>query len=200
MTNGYSARSLIAALGALAIVTVASFALAALRPEKPAFDATDVTGVVWGPDFHLSGHDGKPYELANFRGKVVALYFGYTRCPDVCPTTMAALGEARRLLGSDAARVQGLFVTVDPLHDKPALLARYVASFDESFIGLYGDAQATKRTAREFMIEAGREHSAPVFVFDPNGRLRLILRPNVAPQSIAHDVRLLLADRPAARG
>lgn len=192
MANRYFSRWLVTASAALAIVAVASFAVAALRPEKPAFDATDVTGVVWGPNFHLLGQDGKPYELDNFRGKVVALYFGYTRCPDVCPTTMAALGQAMRLLGADAARVQGLFVTVDPRHDKPAVLARYVASFNESFIGLYGDAQATQRTAREFMIEAGREHSAPVFVFDPGGRLRLILRPDAAPQSIAHDMRLLL--------
>jgi len=192
---------LIAAFGALVIVAVASFALAAERPDKPAYDATDVTGVAWGRNFHLLGHDGKPHELADFRGKVVALYFGYTRCPDVCPTTMAALGQAVRLLGSDAERVQGLFVTVDPRHDKPAVLGQYVASFNESFIGLYGDVQATKRTAREFKVESGRAHSTPVFVFDPGGRLRLILRPNATPQSIARDVRLLLgADGASSRG
>jgi protein SCO1 len=180
---------LIAALVALATVAFASFALA----------TTDVTGVRWGRDFHLLGHDGKPHELADFRGKVVALYFGYTRCPDVCPTTMAALGQAVRLLGSDAGQVQVLFVTVDPQHDKPAVLARYVASFDQSFLGLYGDAQATRRTAREFKVESGRDHSAPVFVFDPGGRLRLVLRPGATPESIAHDVRLLLTQPTEAR-
>lgn len=196
MTN----KSVVTALAALAIVALASFAVAALRPDKPAFDATDVTGVAWGRDFQLRGHDGKPHELADFRGKVVALYFGYTRCPDVCPTTMAALGQAARLLGRDAERLQGLFVTVDPQHDKPAVLARYVASFNESFIGLYGDARAIRRTAREFKVESGRDHSAPVFVFDPSGRLRLILRPNATPQSIARDIRLLLLADSAPSG
>jgi len=190
MTN----KSVVTALAALAIVALASFAVAALRPDKPAFDATDVTGVAWGRDFHLLGDDGKPHQLADFRGKVVALYFGYTRCPDVCPTTMAALGQAARLLGHDAERLQGVFVTVDPRHDKPAVLARYVRSFNQSFIGLYGDAQATQRTTREFKVESGRRHSTPVFLFDADGRLRLILRPDATPQSIARDIRLLLAD------
>jgi len=175
---------LIVALAALAIVAFASFAQA----------TTDVTGVRWGRDFHLLGHDGKPHELADFRGKVVALYFGYTRCPDVCPIAMAALGQALQLLGSDGKRVQGLFVTVDPQHDKPAVLARYVGSFNPSFIGLYGDAQATQRTTREFKVESGRHHSTPVFLFDTGGRLRLILQPNATPQSIAREMRLLLDD------
>ena len=189
-------RWLAAALAAVVLVAGALLALATLRPaqESDAFQATDVTGVPWGRDFHLLGHDGKQYELGDFRGKVVSLYFGYTRCPDVCPTTMATLGQAVRLLGEDGARVQGLFVTVDPRHDKPAALARYVASFHASFIGLYGDTRAIKRTAREFRIEAGREHSTPVFVFDGAGRLRLVLRPEATAESVAHDLRLLLAE------
>lgn len=187
-------RWLISALAIVAIIVAASFTLAALRPEPEEldFDATDVSGVSWGRDFHLIGHDGQPRALADFQGKVVALYFGYTRCPDVCPTTMAMLGQAVRLLGKDAERVQGLFVTVDPRHDKPAVLARYVPSFHESFVGLYGDVQTIERTAREFKVASSRDHSAPVFLFDPGGRLRLIVHPEATPESVAHDVRLLL--------
>ena len=188
MTN----KSVITALGALAIVALASFAVAALRPSKPAFDATDVTGVPWGRNLHLLGHDGKPHELTDFRGKVVALYFGYTRCPDVCPTTMATLAQAVWLLGEDGARVQGLFVTVDPKHDTRKALARYVRSFDEDFLGLYGDAAAIARTTDEFKVEAGEHHSIPVFLFDPSGRLRLVAHPGATADSIAHDIRLLL--------
>src|SRR5690242_8375669 len=98
------------------------------------FEATDVTGVAWGRDFHLVGDDGKPRELADFRGKVVALYFGYTHCPDVCPLTLAELGRAVRLLGEDGARVQVVFVTVDPRRDKPKVLAKYVRSFHPGFL------------------------------------------------------------------
>jgi len=189
-------RWLAAALAVLVIVGGAFLTLAALRPEPVLVDpdATDLTGVSWGRDFHLLADDGKPRELGDFRGKVVALYFGYTRCPDVCPLTMANLAQAVRLLGDDAGRVQGLFVTVDPKHDQPPVLGQYVRTFDQSFVGLYGDSQATERTAREFKVEANRHHSAPVFLFDRRGRLRLMLRPEATPQAIARDVRFLLAE------
>lgn len=185
---------LLATLAAAAVIIAgASFTLAALRPDPATlpFDATDISDVAWGRDFHLTGHDGRELKLADFHGKVVALYFGYTRCPDVCPTTMATLSQAVGLLGDDAARVQGLFVTVDPRHDSAEVLARYVHSFNEGFIGLYGDRKAIARTASEFKVEAGEHHSIPVYLFDANGRLRLMIRPEATPQSIAHDLRLL---------
>lgn len=177
------------------IVASAFVTLAALRPDPDTlqFEATDISGVSWGRDFHLTGDDGKPRELADFRGKVVALYFGYTRCPDVCPTTMATLGQAVRLLGNDSPRVQGLFVTVDPKHDTRRRLAKYVRSFHEDFLGLYGDTAALARTTDEFKVEAGEHHSIPVFLFDPDGRLRLVVHPEASADSIAHDIRLLLA-------
>jgi protein SCO1/2 len=177
-----------------AILASAFLALAASRPgpELSEFEATDVTGVPWGRDFHLTGHDGKPHELADFRGKVVVLYFGYTRCPDVCPLTMATLGQAVRLLGADGARVQGVFVTVDPRHDKPKVLTRYVHSFHGDFLALYGNAAETARTADEFKVEAGEHHSIPVFLIDPSGRLRLVAHPEATAESIAHDMRRLL--------
>jgi len=177
------------ALAALAAVTAAWLSFGA---EDVEFEATDVTGVNWGRDLHLTGDDGAPHELAEFRGKVVALYFGYTRCPDVCPLTMATLGEAVRLLGEDGKRVQVIFVTVDPKHDKSRVLAQYVRSFHEGFLGLYGDAAATARTAAEFKVEGGEHHSTPVFLFDPSGRLRLVAHPEASAGSIAHDIRALL--------
>jgi protein SCO1/2 len=176
------------------IVGGALFVRDALYPQTapPDFGATDVTGVEWGRDFNLTGDDGRVHELADFRGKVVALYFGYTRCPDVCPTTLATLAQAKRLLDRYGERVQVLFVTVDPRHDGPAVLGRYVRAFDPQFLGLYGERKAIARTAREFKVELGEHHSIPVFLLDTTGRLRLVVRPEASAESIAHDLRSLL--------
>ena len=191
------------AIAAAALVTGTVIALAALRPREVKFDAVDVTGADWGKDFHLTGHDGKPRSLADFRGKVVAVYFGYTNCPDMCPTAMAKLGESVRKLGDDGKEVQGLFVTVDPKRDTPQVLAQYVPSFYPTFIGLYGSEDEIARTAKQFKVffsaqppnEHGGytvDHSGYILVFDPQGRLRLFVRPEAEPDSIAHDMRLLL--------
>ena len=131
------------------------------------------------------------------------MFFGYTQCPDVCPTTLAALAEAMKDLGPDADRVQVLFITVDPDRDTPALLAQYVPAFDRRFLGLYGDAEATARTAKEFKIiyqkQPGRtpetytmDHSAGTFVFDGDGRLRLYVGHGQDAEFFAHDLRELL--------
>jgi protein SCO1/2 len=198
-------RRVIASVLALAAVAaLAAGAFISTESKEIEFEATDVSSVNWGRDFHLTGDDGVQHELAEFRGKVVALYFGYTRCPDVCPLTMATLAESVRLLGEDGKRVQVIFVTVDPKHDKPKLLARYVRSFHESFLALYGGAAATARTIAEFKVEGGEHHSTPVFLFDPTGRLRLVAHPEASAESIVHDIRALLVPRPsrahAARG
>jgi protein SCO1/2 len=192
------------ALALAAAATIAATAFVSLGAQDPDtgaldFEATDVTGVNWGRDFHLAGDDGAPHELAEFRGKVVALYFGYTRCPDVCPLTLATLAESVRLLGEDGKRVQVIFVTVDPKHDKPELLARYVRSFHDGFLALYGDAAATARTAAEFKVEGGEHHSTPVFLFDPGGQLRLVAHPEASAESIAHDIRALLVPHLSGR-
>jgi protein SCO1/2 len=182
---------------AVAAAIAVSVSLAARQPETAAADlmATDVTGVNWGRDFHLIGDDGAPHELAEFRGKVIALYFGYTRCPDVCPLTLATLAESVRLLGDDGKDVQVIFVTVDPKHDKPKLLGQYVRSFHQGFLALYGNAAATARTAAEFKVEGGQHHSTPVFLFDATGRLRLVAHPEASAESLAHDMRGLLVRR-----
>jgi protein SCO1/2 len=186
-----------------AILVALALALAGCDAKGPQFRASDVTGSSFGRDFSLVDHTGTPRTLADFRGKVVVLFFGYTQCPDVCPTTLATLAEAMRRLGPEAARVQVLFVTIDPDRDTRELLSHYVTAFDPSFLGLSGDAEATARTAGEFKIlyqkQPGRtpesytmDHSAGTFVFDPQGRLRLYVGHGQDADVFAHDIRELL--------
>ena len=193
-----------AILGALIIGAVAAYATRQSGAEQ--FKAVDITGVAWGHGFELTDHTGKKRSLPDFRGKVVLLFFGYTGCPDLCPTTLALLAGAMKGLGPDAGNVQGLFVTVDPKRDTPQLLAQYVPAFYPTFLGLYGDEATTERTVREFKgyfhanapNEHGSytvDHTAQVYVFDPAGRIRLYIQPNEAtPESVAHDVRMLLRE------
>ncbi len=177
--------------------------LAACGPAKPTFNSVDITGADFGRELHLTDHTGKARSLADFKGKAVVVFFGYTRCPDVCPSTLAELKLAKEKLGPDGERLQVLFVTVDPERDTPALLAQYVPAFDPSFLGLYGDADATARAAKEFKVfyqkVPGRspesysmDHTAASYIFDPQGRLRLFAKNGQSPDAIAHDIRLLL--------
>ncbi len=173
--------------------------------NKPVtFDNTDVTGIAYGKGFALTDHNGKPRTLADFRGKVVVLFFGYTQCPDVCPTTMAELANVMQQLGPQAKQVQVLFVTLDPERDTPALLAQYVPAFNPSFLGLYGDAAATAKVAKEFKVFYSKvpgatpgsytiDHMAGSYVFDREGRLRLFVRNGQNPAALVHDIRLLLS-------
>jgi len=169
------------------------------------FRNTDITGANYGKDFALTDHTGKKRTLADFRGKVVVVFFGYTRCPDVCPTTLADLRLAREQLGEDGKRVQVLFITVDPERDTRQLLASYVPAFDPSFLGLYGDAAATARVAKEFKVfyqkAPGKtpgsytvDHTSGSYVFDPQGRLRLLVRQGSVPNLVA-DLKTLLSAR-----
>ena len=180
-----------------------TLALAACGAKGPSFQATDLTGASFGRDFELTAPDGKPQRLADFRGKAVVMFFGYTQCPDVCPTTLAALADAMKQLGTDADRVQVLFVTIDPERDTPALLSQYVPAFDPRFLGLYGDADATARTAKEFKIIYQKvpgaapgsytmDHSAGTYIFDPQGRLRLYVSNAQGSDVFVHDLRELL--------
>lgn len=188
---------------AAVLLVAGALALYGCGANTPKFKSSDVTGAGFGRDFALTDPAGKPRTLADFRGKVVVLFFGYTQCPDVCPTTLAALAEAKKSLGADAARVQVVFVTVDPDRDTAELLASYVTAFDPSFVGLRGDADATARTAKEFKIlyqkQPGKtvesytvDHSAGTFVFDPQGHLRLYVGNGQGPEVFAHDIRELL--------
>lgn len=190
-------RSLAAAALPAAVV------VAGCGEARPQFKAIDITGADYARDFQLPDHDGQPRSLKDFRGKLVFVFFGYTQCPDVCPTTMSELAEAKRLLGADGERVQGLFVTVDPERDLPEVLKAYMANFDPTFLGLRGTPEQLAALAREYKIyykkAAGStptsytvDHSAGSYVYDTNGRLRLYTRYGTGAQALASDLKLLL--------
>ena len=172
-------------------------------PAKSPFHGVDVTGADMKGELRLKDHTGKERTLADFRGKVVALFFGFTQCPDVCPTTLADMANAMQLLGADAQRVQVLFVTLDPKRDTQQLLAQYVPAFNPDFLGLYGDANATAKVTKDFKIYAQErpgtqpgaytvDHSAQTLVFDREGRLRLLLPYGLESAKIAGDIKVLL--------
>jgi protein SCO1/2 len=188
---------------AVSIVLFALVLAGGCSRDGPKFQSSDITGASFGRDFALTDHTGKPRTLADYRGKAVAIFFGYTQCPDACPTTLSALAEAMKKLGPDADRVQVLFVTVDPERDTPALLAEYAPAFDPRFAGLYGDAAATERVAREFKVIYQKQpgatpgtytvdHSTGTYIFDPQGRLRLYVSYGQSPDVFAHDLKELL--------
>jgi len=174
--------------------------------KPPAFKSTDISGVDWGKDFALTDHTGQARRLADYKGKVVVLFFGYTQCPDVCPTTLVTMNETLKLLGDDAKRVQVLFATLDPARDTQALLAQYVPQFNPGFVGLYGDEATTAALAKEFRAFYTKvpgatpssytiDHSTGSYAFDPQGRLRLLLKHGDDPANLAADLKLLLAGK-----
>ena len=181
----------------------ALLAPACSKREAPPFQLTDVTGASFGKSLALTDHNGVRRALTDFRGKVVVIFFGFTQCPEACPTTMIELARVARDLGPDAARMQVLFVTVDPERDTPAVLRHYVPAFQPTFLGLYGTADETARTAKEFKVYYQKQrlpgggytmdHSAGTFVFDPQGRLRLFAQYGAGAQALLHDIRILLA-------
>jgi len=186
----------------LSRLVLVAFALAGCGGSGTSFRNTDITGADYGRDFTLADHTGKTRTLADFRGKLVVMFFGYTRCPDVCPTTLAELKAVKERLGEDGKKLQVLFVTVDPERDTPKLLADYVPAFDPSFLGLYGDSAAIAKVAKDFRVfyqkAPGKtpdsytvDHTAGSYVFDPQGRLRLFARQGNAANLIA-DIRTLL--------
>jgi protein SCO1/2 len=187
-------------------IIICSLAAAACD-SGPKFKSTDISGVEYGRSFELTDHDGRARRLEDFRGKAVVVFFGFTQCPDVCPTTLAGAAEALKKLGPDAKRVQVLLITVDPERDTPALLKQYATAFDPSFLGLYGDAAATQRTAKEFKIFYEKrkqgdsytvDHSAQTYVIDPQGRLRLFIRHDRIASDLPDDLKTLLSERARA--
>ena len=187
-------------------IIICSLALAALGltagcDRGPRFKSTDITGADYGRALELTDHNGRPRSLADWRGKAVVVFFGFTHCPDVCPTTLADVSQAIKQLGPDAQRVQVLFVTVDPERDTKEALGKYVTAFDPGFLGLYGDAAATQRAAKEFKVYYEKrktdtgysiDHSAQSYVIDPQGRLRLFVRPDRIGADLPDDLRTLL--------
>jgi len=187
------------------LIGLVSVLLLACSQEALKFNNVDITGSKsFGKDFSLIDHHGKQRQLADFKGKLVVMFFGYTQCPDVCPTTMNEMQGVMELMGKDADRVQVIFVTVDPERDTLDLLAQYVPAFDKRFLGMRPDsAESLQKVTKDFKVfyskvpgkSAGSytiDHTAGSYVFDTNGQLRLFLRHQQGPQLIAEDLKQLL--------
>lgn len=193
------------------LVSVGLFGLcAACGPkEAPNFNSTDITGAHFGQDAHWIDQSGHAVELANYKGKVVALFFGFTQCPDVCPTTMAQLKEVKKQLGPQGDQLQVVLMTIDPAHDTPAVLGQYVKAFDPSFVGVSASEQETKRILENFKAFAEKvkgkdgktysfDHTAAIYLYDPQGNLRLFVRPQEKNEKVVADIKALL--KPKAAG
>lgn len=187
-----------------ALLASAGGLLTACQPDKPQFRAIDITGADYAQNFQLTDFDGKPRSPADFNGKVVVVFFGYTQCPDVCPTTMGEMVQVKKLLGADGDKLQVLFVSVDPERDTPEVLKAYMGSFDPGFLGLYAASpDALAALARDFKVYYKRvdgktptsytmDHTAASYVYDTQGRLRLFSRYGSGAQAMADDIKLLL--------
>ena len=169
-----------------------------------AFKAVDITGASYALDFDLPDVTGQRRRMADFKGKLVVVFFGFTQCPDVCPSTLLELAAARKLLGADGAKVQGIFVSVDPERDSPELLKAYVANFGADLVALRGSPEETQSIAKHFKVFYAKvpgstpngysvDHTAGSYIFDTKGKVRLFTRYGVGAQALADDLKLLLA-------
>lgn len=199
-------RLLIVLASALALAGCDKLAPGGGAGREP-FQAIDITGADYAKELALPDVDGRLRTLADFRGEVVVVFFGYVQCPDVCPTTMAELAAVKRELGADGARVRGVFVTVDPERDTAEVLKAYVASFDPGFVALRGTPEQIKVAAKQFKIFFSKvpgqtegsytiDHTAGSYVFDAQGRVRLFTRYGSGATALVHDLKLLLAEAP----
>lgn len=190
---------------ALFLGATATFGLVSgCLPSKPQFRAIDITGADYARELNLTDHNGEKRSLADFKGKLVVLFFGFAQCPDVCPTAMAELAQVRAALGADGQRVQGVFVTVDPERDTLEVLKAYMGNFDPSFLALRPELAELPALAREFKVYYKKvdgktptsytlDHSAGSYVFDTQGRIRLYTRHGSGAEAMAHDLKLLLS-------
>ena len=191
-----------------ALAAVGVFALAGCERAAPPhrFNAIDLTGASYAQGFNLPDFDGKPRTLADFKGKVTVVFFGYTQCPDACPTTMAELSGILKTLGPDASRVQVVFITVDPSRDTAALLKNYVTNFRPDFLALRGDEAQTQQVIRDFKVLVEKvpgktadsytiDHTAGTYIFDPMGRIRLFASQSLDPAMLTADIQALLAEK-----
>lgn len=173
--------------------------------SKSSFKGVDLTGAKYARELQLPDIDGRSRSLADFKGKVVVVFFGFTQCPDVCPTTMAELAQVKKTLGADGDKVQGVFVTVDPDRDTPELLKAYLGSFDPSFVALRGTADQLKAAAQEFKVYYAKvpgktpetytmDHTAASFIFDTEGRIRIFSRYGSGAEALSQDIQTLLVE------
>lgn len=175
---------------------------AAASMAAPAYNGIDITGATIGPDYQLSYADGKPASLRDFKGKYVMLFFGFTQCPDVCPTALSRAVEIKRLLGADGNKLQIVFATIDPERDTGPLLAEYMRAFDPTFVSVRGNAAQTAKAAADFKIFYRKvpsggsytmDHTAITYVFDADGKIRLAFKHDQPAQQCADDLRKLMA-------
>jgi protein SCO1 len=180
--------------------------LSGCSENKPQFKSVDITGADYAQNFNLPDQFGKTRTIADFKGKAVVVFFGFTQCPDVCPTSLAELAEAKKLLGKDGDKLQGIFVSLDPERDTPPVLKAYMENFDPSFLALRGNLEQTAQTAKQFRIYYQKvdgktpgsytmDHSAGSYILDPQGRIRLFTRYGSGAAALADDIKLLLKDR-----
>jgi len=192
-------RRLMAAAVSLAFTA----ALAGCGEKQPEFLGSDISGTHLGKDMALQDTSGKPHTLADYEGKVVVVFFGYTQCPDVCPTSMATLGQAMEQLGDDAGKVQVLMISVDPERDTPEILQAYVSAFNPAFVGLRGTPEELSATAKSFKAyyakvpgsapgQYAMDHAASFYLFDKDGEVRALINSNAPADDIVHDIRQLL--------
>lgn len=191
-------RTLLASGVALCAATL----LTGCDDATPGFKGSDISGTRIGRDWTLTGMDGKTYTLQSFAGKVVLVLFGFTQCPDVCPTSLAELAQVMKLLGSQADQVQVLMISVDPERDTPEVLRAYISGFDPRFMGLTGTPEQVKQAAASFKAFYAKaptasggynmDHSASFYLLDPKGEARVLLANNVGADTIAQDIRTLL--------
>lgn len=173
--------------------------------DQPTFTGIDITGADYAQGFSLTDHNGQARTLADFKGQAVVVFFGFTQCPDVCPTSLTELAQAKQLLGEQGGRLQGLFISIDPERDTPAIMKEYMASFDPSFLALYAKPDELPALAKSFKVYYKKvdgptptsytmDHSAGSYVYDPQGRIRIYHRYNSGAQALANDVKALLAE------
>ena len=185
------------------LATVVALGACSDKPDAVSFHSIDITGADYADGFTLTDHNGQTRTLADFKGKAVVIFFGYTQCPDVCPTSMSELAQARQLLGADGDRLQGLFVSVDPQRDTPEIMKEYMASFDPTFLALYAKPDELPDLAKRFKVYYKKvpgstpdtytmDHSAGSYIYDPSGRVRLYSRYGGGAQVLADDVKKLL--------
>ncbi len=199
-----------AKLRAWACGLVGLMALSSCQPPGGAtagFKAIDITGADYAREFNLPDAHGQRRSLADFKGKVTVVFFGFTQCPDVCPTTLLELARVKKALGDDGGRVQGVFVTIDPERDTPELLRAYTANFSTDFVALRGSVEETLATAKHFKVFFAKvpgkapgsysmDHTAGSYIYDLQGRLRLFTRYGGGEEALTHDIKRLLAEKP----
>lgn len=184
------------------VVSLISIATSGCERKVPVkYNGSDIAGAEYGKNFRLSDPDGRERTLADFKGKAVMLFFGFTQCPDVCPTALARAAEVKQLLGKEGERLQVIFITIDPERDSPEMLKQYTAAFDPSFLALRADLDRTAETAKAFKVYYKKvptgssytmDHTALSYVYDPEGKLRLAMRHEQSAKEYAEDIAKIL--------